>query len=58
MEDENGCIDMQVAYCLQVAQQIYAAVVGRKDEVFVGPAYKAILGLFRSTGLNPFSVAR
>jgi hypothetical protein len=42
----------------EVAQQIYAAVVNRKDEVFVGPAYNAINALYRSTGVNPFSVPR
>lgn len=41
----------------EVAAQIVAAVQGRKQEVFVGPAYNAINALYRSLGLNPFSVA-
>ena len=52
---------MRGAHCLlplQVARQIYAAVVGRKDEVFVGPAYNAINALYRNTGVNPFAMAR
>ncbi|BDA42370.1 probable oxidoreductase EphD [Coccomyxa sp. Obi] len=41
----------------EVAAQIYSAVQNRKDEVFVGPAYNTINALYRSLGVNPFSVA-
>ena len=41
----------------EVAAQVYAAVQGRKQEVFVGPAYNAINALYRSLNVNPFSIA-
>lgn len=41
----------------EVAAQIYSAVQNRKEEVFVGPAYNTINALYRSLGVNPFSVA-
>ncbi len=41
----------------EVAAQVFAAVQGRKVEVMVGPAYNAINALYRSLGVNPFSVA-
>lgn len=41
----------------EVAQQIYNAAVNYKEEVFVGPAYNIINALYRSTNVNPFSMA-
>ena len=42
----------------EVAEQVYMAAIRRKDEVFVGPAYNAVHGLFKTFNVNPFSMAR
>ena len=43
---------------VEVAEQIYAAAMRRRSEVFVGPAYNAVNALFRTFNVNPFSIAR